>query len=77
MNWTFFDWMFQAIQPRVVSAVQAIVYALSGYAAPILLAAIGAYIAGRLIMLAYSPSQEPIGVGCGLSVSGKRVRRRT
>jgi len=62
MSWTFFAVMFTAIQPPVVVAVQAMISALSGYAAPILLAAIGAYIAGRLIMLAYSPSQEPIGV---------------
>lgn len=62
MSWTFFASLFNKIQPPVVAAVQAMISALSGYVAPILLAAIGAYIAGRLIMLAYSPSQEPIGV---------------
>jgi len=61
-GWTFFSWIFQQIIPPVVSSVQAIISALSAYVAPVLLVAIGAYLAGRLIMLAYSPTQEPIGV---------------
>jgi len=61
-GWTFFSWIFQQIIPPVISSVQAIISALSAYVAPVLLVAIGAYLAGRLIMLAYSPTQEPIGV---------------
>jgi hypothetical protein len=61
-GWTFFSWIFQQVIPPVISSVQAIISALSAYCAPVLLAAIGAYLAGRLIMLAYAPTQEPIGV---------------
>jgi type IV secretory pathway VirB6-like protein len=61
-SWTFFSWMFQQIIPPVLAVVQQIISALSGYVAPVLLAAITAYAAGRLIMLALSPTQEPIGV---------------
>ena len=62
MSWAFFAVLFNAIEPPLVAAVQGIIGALSAYVAPILKWFIVAYVAGRMIVLAYGPSQEPLGV---------------
>ena len=58
---TIFAWLFGVIGAPVTSSVNGIIEALSGYATPILKYAIIAYVAGRMIVIAYSPEAEPLG----------------
>lgn len=59
-SWGLFAWLFTAVEPPLVGAVQSIIAALSGYVAPILKWFIVAYVAGRMIVMAYSPAAEPL-----------------
>ena len=60
MNWTLFAWLFDHLDTPAVAFVNEAVAALSAHVAPIMRWGIVAYVAGQMIIVAYSPSSEPL-----------------